>query len=463
MYPASGGRLLRRLWRSSALAFIITILASFTVSAATGFEDTTLTEATSLSQILLMDDEELLSTISKKSFDYFWHEANPENGFIPHSDSEDSPCSIKAVGLGLSAIPVGIERKWISREEGYERCLTTLISLSSGKVPKINGFFYQFIDMNKGARFGKSKVSSMDTAILLAGALFAGEYFSGTRVHSLANELYSAVNWQWMMNGGETLSGFWSPESGFHKGRRDSFDESMLMYILAMGSPTYQVPASTWHRIRRPVRENYIFTPEENLASYILPHLWLDLRGIEDYYANYWNNVVVAARYNRIYSMLKSCEFGIPGTGIWGLAACDGPGGYRVYGASAGYYHEVFAPYVPLACIPFSPDPSMAAVREMLRRYGSRIWGTYGFTSGFTADGKWWSKNHHAVSAGLVLLMIENYRTSLVWKHTSSNEYIKEGLKCAGFSESLLTQAVTPAYLEDVRSGYRLQDYPANE
>jgi len=104
-------------------------------------------------QLLFMDDEELLSIISKKAFDYFWHEANPHNGLIPHSDAENSPCSIAAVGLGLSAIPIGIERGWIGREEGYDRIATTLSTLSSDRIQRTNGFFYQLLDMDEGIRF----------------------------------------------------------------------------------------------------------------------------------------------------------------------------------------------------------------------------------------------------------------------------------------------------------------------
>lgn len=414
-------------------------------------------------QLLFMDDEELLSIISKKAFDYFWHEANPHNGLIPHSDAENSPCSIAAVGLGLSAIPIGIERGWIGREEGYDRIAITLSTLSSDRIQRTNGFFYQLLDMDEGIRFQESKVSSMDTCILIAGALFAGEFFSQTAVQDLAYELYSAVNWQWMMNHGETLARNWTPESGFEDARWDSFDESMLMYILAMGSPTYPVPASTWHRIRRPVRGNYIFVPQESLTSYILPHLWLDLKAKEDYYANYWNNVVSATRYNRIYSMLRSCEFKTHTRDLWGLSPCEGPKGYQVYGASADCYHGVFAPHASIGCIPFSPYASMQAAREMLKKYGDRIWGKYGFSSGFTADGKWWSESYHGISAGLILLMIENYRTGLVWKYVTCNEHIQAGLNRAEFCRSELHQAVTPVYLGEVKDKHYSWGFPATD
>ncbi len=433
------------------LVFAVVVMTLITDSGLSGGGHTTPGLNHIASPLLLMDDDELLSVISRKAFDYFWHETNPHNGLTPCCNEATSPYSTAAVGMGLAAVPVGIQRGWISREEGYDRIVTTLSTLSSDRIQRTCGFFCQLLDMNEGTRIPDSKVSSMDTCILITGALFAGEFFSQTPVQDLAYDLYSAVNWQWMMNGGETLARYWTPESGFKEERWDSFDESILMYILAMGSPTYPIPASTWHKVRRPVRGNYICVPEESLVSYILPHVWLYLEGKEDFYSNYWNNVVSAARYNRIYSMLRSSESGTYTKDLWGLSECEGPKGYQIHGASAGYYHGVFSPYASIGCMPFSPCDSMQAVREMLKRHGDRIWGKYGFTSGFSADGTWWSGTHYGIAEGIVLLMIENYRTGLVWKHTTCNEWIQTGLNHAEFSVSETYQAVTPAYLARVK------------
>lgn len=432
------------------LASIVISLMLSTPPVLANFDIITFCANHETSDLLLLGDDELLDTISKKAFDYFWHEANPYNGLIPFSGAKGSPCSIKVVGLGLSAIPVGIERGWISREEGYERAFTTLSTFSSDRIQRENGFFYQLLDMDEGTRFEMSRVSSMDTCILVAGALFIGEFFSETVVQDLAYDLYSNVNWQWMMNEGETLAKHWAPESGFSKERWDSFDESLLMYVLAMGSPTYPLPASTWHEIQRPVRENYIFTREESLASYILPHMWLDLRGKQDFYANYWNNVAFAARYNRIFSMLMQNESKAKTKDTWGISECQGPTGYRLYGASAANYDGTFAPYAAIGCIAFSPSTSMRAIRRTLQEHGDRIWGRYGFTSGFSADRSWWSVTYHGVDQGITLLMIENYRTGLIWKHIAGIPPVQSGLCHAQFSESEISDAVTPVYLAEV-------------
>ena len=412
-----------------------------------------------ISELIAMDDDELLNIISKKSFDYFWLEANPNNGLIRHYSEENSPSGIAAVGLGLTAIPVGIKRGWISREEGYKRTITTLITLTSDKISRENGFFYQFLDMSDGSRFNESQVSSMDTCILIAGVLFVGEFFSGTPVQDLAYDLYSQVNWRWMMNSGETPAKSWTPEAGFSKARWDSFGESLIMYVLAIGSPTYPIPTSAWHNFRRPVRENYISTLGENLASYVLPHVWLDLRGKGDYYANYWNNVVFAARYNRIYSMLKCSKSTGHTLNIWGLGECEGPGGYCTYGASAANYDGTLTPYAPMGCMPFSPDISMQAIREVLRKHGELTWAKYGFTSGFNVDKSWWSGTHHAINQGISLLMIENYRTVFIWKHAAGNHLIQRGLDHIQFSPSKTSEAVTPAYLMEIEGKHYSWDF----
>ncbi|HXL04285.1 MAG TPA: glucoamylase family protein [Bacillota bacterium] len=457
--PARGRFHSRLFYVQAILVFIAISLIIPTRSVLANFAPVASFRNHEASKLVLLDDDELLDFISKRAFDYFWHEANPHNGLIPYCNAADSPCSVAVVGLGLTAIPVGIERGWISREEGYQRAVTTLSTLRSDSSLRENGFFYQLLDMDECSRFKMSKASSIDTTILIAGALFIGEFFSQTVIQDMAYDLYDAVNWQWMMNHGETLTKSWTPEAGFSKERWDSFDESLLMYILAMGSPTYPIPASTWHKIRRPVRENYIFAPEESLASYILPHIWLDLRGKEDFYANYWNNAEFAARYNRIYSMLKQNKSKSYTKDIWGLSECEGPKGYQVYGASASNYDGTFAPYATIGCIPFSSSASMQTIRGILRDHGDSIWGKYGFFSGFNLDRSWWSATYHGIGQGICLLMIENYRTGLIWKHIAHIPPIQRGLRYAEFRASKISEALTPAYTAEVEGKHPLWDF----
>jgi len=399
--------------------------------------------------LLNLDDDALLEAVEKKAFYYFWNEANPENGLIKDRTRKDVPASIAAVGFGLTAIPVGIENGWISREEGYERVLTTLKTFAEGKVEGKNGFFYHFVDMNTGKRAWDCELSSIDTALLMAGVLFVKEYFAGTEVEKLADQLYRNVNWQWMLTDDGVLSMGWKPEGGFLGARWDSFNEGILAYILAIGSPTYPIPPESWDKIYRPVHDTYISLPQETLFVYQYPNIWVDFRNKEDKYANYFNNAEVATRYNWLFTFMKRFDYETYDVDIWGLSACDGPNGYKAYGASEDNHDGTIAPYASIASIVFTPDLSISAVRGMLEKYGPIIWGKYGFVSGFNADANWVSDEFVGIDVGDIILMLENYRSGLIWKYFMKNEYIQNSLKALGFVGKETDYAITPWYQKE--------------
>src|SRR5690606_6644605 len=241
--------------------------------------------------LLSLDDVGLLDAVAHETFDYFWYEANPENGLIKDRSTPDSPSSIAAVGFGLAAIPIGVDRGWITYDQGYERALVTLTTFAEGGVQGDHGFFYHFVDMDTGERVLSSELSSIDSALFIAGALTAGQYFADTEVDTLARQLYEAMDWEWMLSNTNFVSMGWKPDIGFLSATWDHFDESMLLYALAIGSPTHPVPAETWDRWDRPVnrQQGYIYLPAEPLFVYQYPLAFLDLRGKEDAYANYFN------------------------------------------------------------------------------------------------------------------------------------------------------------------------------
>lgn len=402
-----------------------------------------------VAELLELDDEALMEAVARKTFNYFWNEVNPSNGLIRDRNTKGSPCSIAAVGFGLSSIPVGIERGWITRDEGYVRALTTLKTFAGGGVEGKNGFYYHFVDMSEGRRFGDSEISSIDTALFLAGALTVGRYFEGTEVESLANKLYEAADWQWMMNEGDTLSMGWKPEIGFLSARWNSFNEGLLAYVLAIGSPTYPIPASAWDNIFRPVNENYICLPQETLFVYQYPAAWIDFRNKEDRYANYFNNAATATRFNRLFAVMRRFNYSTYDMDIWGLSACDGPAGYKAYGASEGNHDGTVAPYASVASMPFTPELSIAAMRAMLKREGGLIWGKYGFVSGFNVDQNWYSDQHVGIDQGIIVLMLENYRSGLIWKLFMSHPAVADAMNKIGFVESDAEYAVTPWYMAE--------------
>ena len=400
-------------------------------------------------KMLQMRDEELLEYVQRKTFEYFWNEANPENGLVKDRSTEDSPCSIAAVGFALTAIPIAIEKEWISYEKGYERVLTTLKTFVEGKVEGKNGFFYHFVDMNTGRRVWNCELSSIDTALLVAGSLFVREYFEGTEVEELADQLYRNVNWQWMMAEDNTLYMGWKPEEGFLNEKWDSFNEGILVYILAIGSPTYSIPAESWDKIHRPIYENHISCPTESLFVYQYPNIWVDFRNKEDKYANYFNNAKIATRYNYSFCVKNKLDYKTYDFDVWGLSASDGPCGYKHYGASEGNHDGTVAPYSAISSIVFTSDLSMKGMRGMLSKYGPLIWKRYGFVSGFNVDANWFSNQHIGIDQGDILLMIENYRTEFVWKYFMKNKYVQNALEKIGFVTKISDYAVTPWYRQE--------------
>ncbi|MFW6119503.1 MAG: glucoamylase family protein [Petrotogales bacterium] len=393
-----------------------------------------------------LNDDELLSELQRKTFNFFWNEINPENGLIKDRSTDDSPCSIASVGFGLSAIPVAIENGWIDKEEGYDRALLTLKTFANGGVEGKNGFFYHFVNMKTGKRALSSEISSIDTTLFIAGALTTAEYFKGTEVETLATQLYEEVDWEWMLADGDTLSMGWKPEAGFLGARWDSFNEGILAYVLAIGSPTHPIPVSSWDNIYRPVKDTYINLPQETLFVYQYPNIWVDFRDKVDHYANYFNNATVASRYNWLFTFTNRFQYETYTKDIWGLSACDGPNGYKAYGASEGNHDGTIAPYASIASIAFTPDLSLNSLRAMLENHGSLILNEYGLVSGFNVDANWYSEDNIGIDQGDIILMIENYKTGLIWELFMKNPSIQSAMGKIGFEEKEVDYAVTSEY-----------------
>lgn len=406
-----------------------------------------------VADLLTLDDDALLDAVARSTFDFFWYEVNPDTGLIKDRSTPTSASSVASVGFGLAAIPIGIERGWISHDEGYARALTTLKTFANGGVEGRNGFFFHFVDMQTGRRAWGSELSSIDTTLFIAGALTAAQYFAETEVAQLANQLYAQMDWQWMMDGGNMVSMGWMPESGFLDATWDHFDESILLYVLAIGSPTYPAPVSMWDAMRRPLNREgeYIYLPSEPLFVYQYPLAFLNLRGKEDKFANYFNNTTRACARNRQFSLERAERFTTYQHGVWGLSASDGPRGYRAYGAEDGNHDGTIAPYASAACVPFTRDAAIESMRAMLREYGVQVWGKYGFVSAFNADVDWYSTEYIGIDQGVILLMIANTQDDIVWNLFMQNPHIQQALQAIGFADSQGDYAVTPAYLESRR------------
>ena len=299
-------------------------------------------------------DGEFLEYVQQTSFDYFWYLANPSNGLVPDRSTTTSPCSIAAVGFGLTAIGIGIDHDWISRTQGVARVLTTLNTFLNGPQGSntsgtigYKGWFYHFLEMNTALRSPSTELSSIDTTLLLAGILYAKQYFDGTNtdettIRTMADAIVNRVDWNWMARGTNVVSLGWFPNSGFIPNNWIGYNEGMILYCLGLGVATNPLPASAWSRWTSGYTwaTNYgqAFVPFPPLFGHQYSHCWIDFRHTADAYMNthnstYFQNSRRATLAQRAYCIANPLNrIGYSGN-VWGLTASDGPAGYAAHGA----------------------------------------------------------------------------------------------------------------------------------
>ncbi|HTL47002.1 MAG TPA: glucoamylase family protein [Verrucomicrobiae bacterium] len=447
----------RKIFRAGSLPAFFMLFISFALNvpafAAAEFEAAAKVNAADLAPasapaseskapVLSPEDEDMLDQISRKAFDFFVQEADRKTGLVKDRANNfkrgagNSPASIASTGFALTAWGVGAERGWIDRGTATELARRTLRYFLD-EAPQEHGFFYHFLNFRTGARVKNSELSPIDTMLLLAGVLFAAEYFQDAEIESLAQKIYERVDWPWMMHGGDTLALAWSPEDGFSKYRWDHYSESMLMYLMAIGSPTHPIPAESWKKILRPVGSygGYHVIQMPPLFTHQYSHIWVDFRNKNDGYADYFQNSVNATLANRQFCIDNAKHFSTYGPDSWGLTASEGPFGYKAYGAPPGWaQHD--GTVAPTACgssIVFTPQESLACLRHFYNDLKDDLWGQYGFSDAFNLEKKWFSDQALAIDQGPLLLMIENYRTGLIWKTMAKNPYLNDALEKVGF------------------------------
>ena len=418
--------------------------------------------------------EEDLDRLQVTTLQYYIHEANPANGLIRDKTDPAAPCSIAAVGLSLATIPVLVERGVLSREFAPEIALRTLRFFhNSPHSPEpdstgYKGFYYHFLDMKSGRRIWECELSTIDSAFLFAGMLTCAAYFDAdteeeAEVRELADALYRRADWQWALNGGAAISHGWKPETGFIPHRWTGYDEGLLLYLLGLGSPTFPLPAESyaaycstylWKKIY-----GYELLYSGPLFTHQLSHLWIDFRDLRDAFmrehgTDYFQNSRQATYIHREYAIRNPLEFAGYGEFCWGITATDGTNwekrtvngierqfyGYYARGAPYGPDDGTIAPWVVVASLPFAPEVVIPTVRAMAQRdLGAEK--RYGFKPSFnetyevpnSSTGYWVTPYHFGIDQGPVALMIENYRTGLIWNIMRRSPYVVAGLRRAGF------------------------------
>jgi hypothetical protein len=417
-------------------------------------------------------NDALLDRVERAAFEYFLQSANPANGLIADNSRADSPVSIAVVGFALSAYAVAVERGWLPRGDAVARGLAALRffrdSDQSGSpaATGYQGFYYHFLDARTGARVWRSELSMIDTALLIAGALTAGMYFDAAtpeeiELRSVVDALFRRIDWRWAQDGGETLRQGWKPECGFLHYGWEGYNEAILLYVLAMGSPAHALAGDCYHAWTATYQwENvygYDFLYGGPLFTHQFSHAWIDFRGIQDRFmrekrCDYFENSRRATLIQREYAQRNPREFAGYDERCWGLTACDGPTderpgvtgearrlfGYAARGVPYGPDDGTLAGWAPLASLPFAPEVALDAAQAMPSRY-PEIMRDSRFASSFNPsvpDGEgraWVSPGTFGLDQGILVLMIENYRSGLIWRLMRNCAYVRDGLRHAGF------------------------------
>jgi hypothetical protein len=384
----------------------------------------------------------LLDELQRASFDFFWNEADPHTGLVrdrANADGGDKRMgsSIAATGFGLTALCIGQQRVYRSRAEITARVRKTLHFLAH-QAPTVHGFLYHFVEMDTGKRSIGSEISPVDMAILLCGVLTCREYFHDAQIRRDATELYHRVEWPWALNKGETFALDWTPEFGFSPLRWDSYCESMMLYLLAIGSPSHPISPRSWHSIKRPeiVYGNYRFisTPAP-LFVHQFSHAWFDFRNKRDQYANYFQNSIIASQAHRQFCTELSSDFPCYSGDVWGITASDSSMGYVAWGGPPmqGPIDGTIVPAASAGSLPFVFNESSAVLRNLRGYYGRQIWKRYGFVDAFNPLTGWASTDVLGIDVGISMLMAENARTQMVWNTFMRNPEVGVALKKSGF------------------------------
>lgn len=423
-----------------------------------------------------LSDEAFLELIQRKSFDYFIQESNPVNGLIrdrapnARTGTSRAPAAIAGVGFALTAYGVAVERRWMDRATALEKTRRTL-EFFWKHAQQEHGFFFHFLDMQTGERSIQSEVSPIDTALFLAGALFATEYFQDEQIRSLTNQIYERVDWKWLLRDGKTLTMAWSPETGFTRHKWNHYNEGLILYLLAIASPSHPIPAESWQHLVRSSGSygNHRLIASPPLFTHQYSHIWIDFRDKNDGFADYFKNSVEATLANRQFCMDQAAKYKTYGPDSWGLTASDGPTGYRAYGSPPGFAHHD-GTVAPTACgssIVFTPKESLRCLRHLYEHHYNKLWGRYGFSDAFNLDRDWFSQEVLAIDQGPLLLMIENHRSGLIWKVMQQNSALQKAMKAVGFKPDTMEMPWPappefPAFYADGRievDGY-LRDWP---
>jgi len=390
----------------------------------------------------------LLEELRERASHFFLEQADPSTGLVYDRARADGSAtlrtqplaSIAATGFGLSALSIAISHGYLPEDQCAQRIMLTL-QVAANKIPHKNGFLPHYLNARTFEVLSPQEFSSIDTSLFLAGALHAARGMNSARADALVKKIYDRVDWRWMTNHEETLTMGWEPGRGFQTVRWNSYSECLLMYLLAIGSSTHPIPASSWDAV---TRNTYDFGGIRFISSFgalfihQYPHIWLDLRSTRDHYANYFQNSIAAMRAHKTWCMLQHGRFDWVDERIWGFSASDNPrGSYSAWGAPpvVGDWDGTLSPHAAAGGLVLLPEECIVALKTFRTLY-PRSWERYGFVNAFnpgSPDGGWYDPDIISIDLGLGMLMVENLLTGSVWAACRQIPELARSMKAVGF------------------------------
>lgn len=388
------------------------------------------------------EDEAFLDDLERQGCLFFWEQGSPHTGQVLDRARHDlggardprTMASIAATGFGLTALCIADHRGYLPHAQIVERVKTTL-EWHLNKMPEVHGFFYHFTDIESGKPVPGVELSSIDTSLLLCGILTARSYFDDEKIHSLAQQIYERVDWPWMLNGGKTFSMGWHDGAGFLDARWEHFCELMMIYLLAIGSPTHPVAPEFWNNFTRPVIHykgfDYI-SGNDPIFTHQYSQAWYDFRGKRDAYANYFDNSVTATRAHKAFCLSHPKWYN---EDYWGISASDYEGGYTAWGGppAQGPIDGTVVPCAAAGSLAFLPAECLSVLRAMRSKWGKQAWGRYGFVDAFHPAANWYDPDVLGIDQGISVIMAENLRSGLVWNTFMRNRESVNAMQRAGF------------------------------
>lgn len=414
-----------------------------------------------------LSDSALLDVVQKQTFKYFWNFAHPVSAMARERSNEaygygNEVVTTGGTGFGVMAIIAATERKWISRDTAAKFMVRMVNFLL--KADSYHGVFPHWLNGSTGKTIPFSRKDDgadlVETSYLFQGLLCARQYFNNTNnrtENELRNKiqwLWEGIEWNWFTKGGEeVLYWHWSPNNGWAMNFPiRGFNECLITYVLAASAEKYPVASAVYHR---GWTQSNFFKNGKTFYGYSLPlgfdyggplffsqysFLGLDPHGLKDEYADYWEQNQHHTFINYAYCIDNPHEFKGFGANCWGLTAGDTYDGYNAYSPTND--GGTIAPTAALSAFPYAPDKSMKALKHFYYDLGDKIWSEYGFVDGFNETKNWYASSHLAIDQGPIIVMIENYRSGLLWKLFMSCPEVQSGLKKLDFSTPYIKKII---------------------